>query len=260
MNKQTCVSRVRQAFAAGVLLLAASAAFAAFEPQQGVHYKLLTPAQPTNVAPGKVEVVEVFWFACGHCYLLEPKLEAWSRNGKPANAELVRLPATWNNMLKTHARVFYTMELLGKPNLNTEIWREINVKGNRLDTPAAIETFFTSRGVNKADFQKAFAGFAVDSKIMKAEDLNRRYKISGTPTVRSDQRAGGQGNAGALILDGFRLQQKPPGKPGRLFLCSSFVAASRRRARRFFVAPCVTTSTGLQGGFPDAALIDSHRQ
>ncbi len=47
MNKQTCVSRVRQAFAAGVLLLAASAAFAAFEPQQGVHYKL----PPEDVQP-----------------------------------------------------------------------------------------------------------------------------------------------------------------------------------------------------------------
>lgn len=184
MNKQTFVSRARQAVVAGVMLLAVgTASAAAFEPQQGVHYKLLTPAQPTNVAPGKVEVVEVFWYACGHCYLLEPKLEAWIRNGKPANAELVRLPATWNNTLKTHARLFYTMELLGKQNLNPEIWREINVKGNRLDTPAAIEAFFTSRGVSKGDFQKAFAGFAVDSKIMKAEDLNRRYKIASTPTV-----------------------------------------------------------------------------
>jgi thiol:disulfide interchange protein DsbA len=183
MNKQTLVSLARQVLAAGVLILAAGSASAAFTPQQGVHYKLLTPAQPTNVAPGKVEVVEVFWYACGHCYLLEPKLEAWSRSGKPANAELVRLPATWNNTLKTHARVFYTMELLGKQNLNPEIWREINLKGNRLDTPAAIEAFFTSHGVSKADFQRAFASFAVDSKIMKAEDLNRRYKIAGTPTV-----------------------------------------------------------------------------
>ena len=183
MSKQTFVSMARQAFAAGVMLLAAGTACAAFTPQQGVNYKLLTPAQPTSVAPGKVEVVEVFWYACGHCYLLEPKLEAWSRSGKPANAELVRLPATWNNSLKTHARLFYTMELLGKQNLNAEIWREINLKGNRLDTPAAIETFFTSRGVSKADFQRAFASFAVDSKIMKAEDLNRRYKITATPTV-----------------------------------------------------------------------------
>jgi thiol:disulfide interchange protein DsbA len=184
MNHTSLVSRARQAFAAGVvLLLAAGAASAAVELKQGVNYKLLTPAQPTNVAPGKIEVVEVFWYACGHCYALEPKLEAWDRKGRPADAELVRVPATWNNMLKTHARLFYTMELLGKQNLNQDIWREINLKGNRLDTPAAIETFFTSRGVSKADFQRAFSGFAIDSKVMKAEDLNRRYKITGTPTV-----------------------------------------------------------------------------
>jgi thiol:disulfide interchange protein DsbA len=181
---QTMVSGFRRALVAGVLLLAAgTASAAAVQLQPGVNYKVLQPAQPTSVGPGKVEVVEVFWYACGHCYLLEPRLEAWQRNGKPANAELVRLPATWNNTLKTHARLFYAMELLGKQNLNNEIWREINVKGNRLDTPAAIEAFFTSRGVSKADFQKAFAGFAIDTKVAKAEDLNRRYRIASTPTV-----------------------------------------------------------------------------
>jgi len=183
MNMRTVASRARQAFLAGAMLLAAGTATAAVQLQQGVNYKLLQPAQPTSVAPGKVEIVEVFWYACGHCYLLEPRLEAWNRNGRPANAELVRLPATWNNILKTHARVFYTMELLGKHELNPEIWREINVKGNRLDTPEKIEAFFTSRGVSKADFQRAFASFAMDSKVAKAEDLNRRYKITGTPTI-----------------------------------------------------------------------------
>ena len=165
------------------LLATTSIASAAIELKEGVNYKVLQPVQPTNVAPGKVEVVEVFWYACGHCYLLEPKLEAWDRNGRPSNAQLVRLPATWNNLLKTHARVFYTAELLNKTNLHPDIFREINLKGNRLDTPQAIEAYFVARGVNKTDFQKAFAGFAVDNKIMKAEDLNRRYKITGTPTV-----------------------------------------------------------------------------
>ena len=183
MNTRTVAIRARQALLAGVMLLAAGAASAAIELQQGVNYKLLQPAQPTNVAPGKVEVVEVFWYACGHCYLLEPKLEAWNRKGRPTNAELVRLPATWNNVLKTHARVYYTMELLGKHDLNPEIWREINAKGNRLDSPEKIESFFTSRGVSKADFQRTFASFAMDSKVAKAEDLNRRYKITGTPTI-----------------------------------------------------------------------------
>ena len=183
MNTHTLVSRCRQALALGALLLAAGTASAAVQLQQGVNYKLLQPAQPTSVAAGKVEVVEVFWYACGHCYLLEPKLEAWNKKGRPANAVLVRLPATWNATLKTHARVFYTMDMLGRWDLNPEIWREINVKGNRLDTPAAIEAYFTSRGVAKADFQKAFASFGMDSRVAKAEDLNRRYKIASTPTV-----------------------------------------------------------------------------
>ena len=183
MNSRTVTVRFRQLLVAGAMLLAAGTASAAVQLQQGVNYKLVQPAQPTSVSPGKVEVVEVFWYACGHCYLLEPKLESWNRSGRPANAELVRLPATWNNVLKTHARVFYTMELLGKQNLNPEIWREINVKGNRLDSPDKIEAFFTSRGVSKADFQRTFASFSMDSKVAKAEDLNRRYKITGTPTI-----------------------------------------------------------------------------
>ena len=177
------ISRMaRPLLAAGILLLAARGA-PALELVEGAQYKLLKPAYPTDVAPGKVQVVEVFWYACPHCFVIEPKVEAWNRKGRPAYVEFVRLPATWNDLLKTHARVFYTAELLGKlPLLNEQIWREINVKGDRMDTPEKIESFFVSHGVSKADFQKAFSSFAVESKIRQAEELNRRYKITGTPT------------------------------------------------------------------------------
>ena len=178
----TLIARIARPLLAGLMALAAQAALAV-DFTEGVHYKLLRPAQPTNVAPGKVEVVEVFWYACGHCYLLEPRLEAWEKKGKAPYVEVVRLPAVWNEVLKTHARVFYTIEILGKPQLNAEAFREINVRGNRLDTPDKIEAFFTSRGVARADFQKAFSGFAVESKLARAVDLNKRYRITSTPTV-----------------------------------------------------------------------------
>ena len=178
----TFISRIAGPLLAGVMVLAGPAASAA-DLTEGVQYKTLKPAVPTSVAPGKVEVVEVFWYACGHCYLLEPKLAAWSRKGKPANVELVRMPAVWNDLLKMHARLFYATELLGRPELHDEAFREVNVKRNRLDTPEKIEAFFTSRGVAKADFDKAFAGFAVESRLAKAADLNRRYRITSTPTV-----------------------------------------------------------------------------
>jgi len=184
MNNIHSVIRAGWLAVAGLLLVAAGASQAAVTLTEGVNFKLLEPAQPTSVAPGKVEVVEVFWYACGHCFLLETKLENWARTGKAPYVELVRMPATWNEVLKTHARVFYTAELLGKlPQLHTDIFREINVKGNRLDTPQLIEAFFVSRGVSQADFQRAFSSFAVESKVRRADDLNRRYKITGTPTV-----------------------------------------------------------------------------
>jgi thiol:disulfide interchange protein DsbA len=178
----TSIARFARPLLAALTLLAGPLAFAA-DPVEGVNYKLLKPAVPTNVAPGKVEVVEVFWYACGHCYALEPKIEAWERKGKPANVQVVRMPAVWNELLKTHARLFYTIEVLGRPELNAEAFREINVRGNRLDTPEKIEAFFTSRGVSKADFQKTFSGFAVESKLARAADLNKRYRIASTPTV-----------------------------------------------------------------------------
>jgi thiol:disulfide interchange protein DsbA len=178
------VRAARALLASLALAIGAVQAAPAIALQDGVNYKRLEPAVPLNVAPGKAEVVEVFWYACGHCYLLEPRLETWERTGKPANVQLMRLPATWNDTLKTHARLFYTAELLGKlPAWHADLFREINVKGNRLDTPAAMQAYFVAHGVSAADFQKAYSSFAVESKLRRAEDLNRRYKITATPTV-----------------------------------------------------------------------------
>jgi thiol:disulfide interchange protein DsbA len=150
---------------------------------EGVQYQALSPAQPTNVAKGKVEVVEVFWYACGHCFAIEPKFESWQKNSMPNNVEVVLVPATWNDLVKLHARVYYAAELLNKqPALHDEIFREINVRGNHLETPEKIEKFFTSHGVTKQDFDKVWSSFGLESKVRRAEELARRYKVTGTPT------------------------------------------------------------------------------
>jgi len=212
----TLISRIARPLVAGLMVLAAQSALAV-DLVEGVTYKTLKPAVPTNVAPGKVEVVEVFWYACGHCYLLEPKLEAWEKKGKPANVELIRMPAVWNEVLKTHARLFYTIEILGRPELNSEAFREINVRGNRLDTLDKIEAFFTARGVSKADFQKAFSGFAVESKLARAVDLNKRYRITSTPTVVVNGKyvtdAGMAGGEDKLfqVINALAAREKPAG-------------------------------------------------
>lgn len=152
--------------------------------KEGPNYTRVVPVQPTSVAPGKVEVVEVFWYGCGHCFALDPAIESWRGKGKPGYVEFVRVPAMWNETTRLHARLYYTAELLGKlEELHTPIFREINVNGNTLNTVDKITAFFVKNGVSSDDFQKAFSSFSVESKLQRADFLNRRYRIESVPTV-----------------------------------------------------------------------------
>ena len=152
--------------------------------KEGTNYQKLVPAQPTSVGPDKVEVVEVFWYGCGHCYALDPALETWEAKNKPGFVEFVRVPAMWNDTLRIHARVFYTAELLGKlDELHTPIFREIHNKNNMLNTVEKITAFFKEHGVSSDEFQKAFSSFAVESKLQRADFLNRRYRIDSVPAI-----------------------------------------------------------------------------
>ncbi|HWK74510.1 MAG TPA: thiol:disulfide interchange protein DsbA/DsbL [Povalibacter sp.] len=163
---------------------AASTAPTSSKFKEGSNYVKLVPAQPTGVAPGKVEVVEVFWYGCGHCFALDPGVESWRTKTKPAYVEFTRVPAMWNEMTRLHARVYYTAEALGKlEELHTPIFREINVKGNGLNTVDKISAFFKEHGVGTDEFQKAFSSFGVENKLQRADFLNRRYRIDSVPTV-----------------------------------------------------------------------------
>lgn len=175
--------------------------------KEGTHYVKVVPAQPTSVAPGKVEVIEVFWYGCGHCFALDPGLESWRSKSKPPYVDFVRIPAMWNEATRMHARVFYTADVLGKLDaLHSDIFREIHINGDPLNTSEKISSFFVAHGVSADEFQKAFSSFAVENKLQRADFLNRRYRIDSVPTVivngkyRTDVgMAGGEEQLFALI-------------------------------------------------------------
>jgi thiol:disulfide interchange protein DsbA len=151
--------------------------------REGTHYRKIVPAQPTNAAPGKVEVAEAFWYGCGHCFSLDPALESW-RAKAPSYIEFARIPAMWNETTRIHARLFYTAELLGKlDSLHTLIFREIHVNGNALNTADKIAAFFAQHGVSRSDFDSTFSSFAVEAKLQRADLLNRRYRVQSVPTL-----------------------------------------------------------------------------
>ena len=83
----------RLAFAAALVAVAGAAASAFGQTaapvgkwQLGRQYQALNPAVSTSVGPGKVEVVEIFWYGCGACYTLDPYLESWKKTA-PAHGE-----------------------------------------------------------------------------------------------------------------------------------------------------------------------------
>ncbi len=157
----------------------------------GKHYTTLMPAQPTSVATGKVEVVEVFWYLCPHCFQLDPMLENWRHQTKAPYVEFVRIPVIWPNNASTEAlaRLYYTLEALGKlEQLHVVTFREIHVRNAPLfvlndaaATERAQRTFLKANGVSDADFNKSYRSFSVENKLRWAADLTRRYGVTGVP-------------------------------------------------------------------------------
>ena len=168
---------------------AATAANPLAKWQLGRHYRMLSPAVPTSVAPGKVEVVEVFWYGCGHCYALDPYLESWKKT-KPAAAEFVRVPVTWNDSAKRHAKLYYTLQALKQDaRLHTKVFDTIHRGGNPLvgrddeSSLAAQRDWAKTNGVDPAAFTNAWNSMSVDVKVRQADDLVRRYRVEGTPAM-----------------------------------------------------------------------------
>ncbi|HEY0342959.1 MAG TPA: thiol:disulfide interchange protein DsbA/DsbL [Steroidobacteraceae bacterium] len=169
----------------------------------GVNYDALTPAQPTNVGPGKVEVVEVFWLGCPHCYALEPFVQAWLKN-KPPYIEFVRVPVMWGPAHRAHARLFYTLQALNRADLFEKAFDTIQTKHEPLisqnddETLKLQEAFAKENGISADDYAKAYNSFTVNSNLQRAEQLTQRYQVQGVPLVVVDgkystdvQKAGG---------------------------------------------------------------------
>jgi protein dithiol oxidoreductase (disulfide-forming) len=159
----------------------------------GVNYRVLSPAQPTAAPPGEVEVIEVFWYGCPHCYALEPYLENWLKT-KPAYIDFVRVPVMWAEPHRAHARLFYTLQALGKVDaLHEKVFDAIHQGGDELyvsNNPQATLAdqlkFAEANGISAAAFTSAYDSPGVQADLQQADELDRRYRIDSVPTIIID--------------------------------------------------------------------------
>ena len=183
----------------------------------GVNYDPIVPAQPTSVSPGRIEVLEVFWLGCPHCFDLEPFLCAWQKS-KPAYVDFVRVPVIWQPVHRAHARLYYTIEALGRPALFEKAFDTIHQLEQRQKPPLVgnsdaeslnlQQAFAVQNGVSADEFAKAYNSFSVNSNLQRAEEITQRYHVEGVPFIVVNGRyatdvikAGGEAKLINLIND-----------------------------------------------------------
>jgi thiol:disulfide interchange protein DsbA len=151
--------------------------------KEGLHYRRMTISQRTSSAPDKIEVAEVFWYGCPHCYDFDPILQEW-KQGLGPDVSFVRIPVIWNPTNEVHARIMYTAEALGKlDEAHTGIFKALHQDGNTLTTEAEMVEFFNQYGVSEAEFLEAYSSFGVSSAVKRAENLTRSYGIRSVPVM-----------------------------------------------------------------------------
>ena len=136
--------------------------------QEGVHFELLkNPSAVRNST--KVEVVEVFWFVCNHCYALESYLTQWKRD-MPADIDFWKSHATWNEILKIHARMFYTARALGiDKQLVPAAFNTIQTEGRSLTGNSELEYYFKGFGIERDKYKSVAASFGVKNALKQAD-------------------------------------------------------------------------------------------
>lgn len=185
--------------------------------QEGVNYTRLLPAQPTDAAAGQVEVLEFFWYACPHCYALEPQVEAWLKS-KPANVTFKRVPVLWSPGHRSLARLYYTLEALGKINdMHPAVFKEIHANGDPLigadpenygEAERVQRAFVKKFNISETDFTQTYNSMSVNTALQHADTLVQRYRVSGVPTfvvngkyIADVGSAGGPDKLLALVSD-----------------------------------------------------------
>ncbi len=166
------------------LLIGSQLVFAQLEPyQEGVHYFKINQASAPNDT-GKVEVTELFSYACSHCNTFEPYMQSWIQS-KPAYVEVNRIPVgfgrqSWEMM----ARAYIVAEMMGIVEeshvaMMDAIWKQ----GKQFRSLDELADFYSGFGIEKSAFIAHYQSFAADSQLRRSQRDIQLFGVTGTPTM-----------------------------------------------------------------------------
>ena|SRR5690554_2263319 len=167
------------------LAIAAVSAGALFAPlgvaQAAENYVTVEPPQPSDTT-GKIEVLEFFAYTCPHCNTIEPMVQKWAKT-LPDNVVLKPVPVAFNASMADLQRLYYSLEALDRLDLHAEVFTAIHKERKRIYEADAIADWAASKGVDKQAFVDVFNSFGITSKVSRANELAKLYKIEGTPSI-----------------------------------------------------------------------------
>lgn len=182
---------------------------------EGQHYFRIDPAVPTQADDGKVEVVEVFSYACVHCATFEPFVSAWKKE-LPDGAQFRALPAVFSPAWEPYARAFYAAQALeALDTLHEPLFKALHTERRALTTIEQLADFAAGQGIDRAAFLQAATATSTDLKLRRAREQAMRWRVPGTPSVIVNGKylvqAGQGGFQGMLEVIDFLVAQEMRG-------------------------------------------------
>jgi thiol:disulfide interchange protein DsbA len=148
----------------------------------GERYAPVRKQQPAG-EDGKIEVIEVFWYGCPHCYHFEPYLNRWLE-ALPDDVTFRRVPAVFRQSWLVHAKAYYSAEELGVVDrVHGPLFEAIHEHKRAVHDEDGLARFFAEQGVDEQAFRETFKSFGIDSLARKAALLSRDYGIPGVPSM-----------------------------------------------------------------------------
>ena len=131
-------------------------------------------AQTLPGTPGKIDVIEFFFYRCPHCFALDPLLEAWVHQ-LPADVAFRRVPVGQQAMLKLHQRMFYTLEAMGAltPAVHAGIFNAFHRQNIEANDEAAVVALVGRLGADTARFKQTFNSSACRPRCRRARSWPR---------------------------------------------------------------------------------------
>lgn len=172
----------------GWLLAAFTLAASAADIQAGKHYAPVEPMLPV-AAPGKIEVVEFFSYACPHCRDFNPVVTDWKKR-LPADVTFRRVPITFNRPAWARlARIYYALESTGELAKHDEaVFRALHDERVNFNTDQSVFDWAAAKGIDMKKFGNAYNAFSMANLVAQGDKDAAAYRISGVPAMAVDGR------------------------------------------------------------------------